>query len=489
MKKIFLMIFVIIFVFFVASCGDSSKKQGVIPTKEFIVDKNIDNNAVYQRKTNLTVSGNGETGVNLIVELINKNNRVIESSNVKIDKNNKWKVSLETPNGSFDSYKIRIYDEYNKFEKIFTNIRFGEVIMVMGDSLPNDELLVDEEINLSFMSCYYFTNNDGNWLDLSKDYNLITEYLYQVATTSYENLNLPVCLIVNQTNAKLYEWLSIKNIDQVSPIKQYLTENELYNNNPTSFGDMGYLELMRSEFLKNMHISKILWYHGDNELDLFNDDKYVNIYFQMLMTLMDSLVNSYRNVNIALVETMNIDKDNVIKLRRVEEYVGNYYTNVKIIPTFDINGENNIENIVKRTYNILNNNKLVSQYGNLITDIDSNTELITKIKIEINNTDNIILKNNTKEDDTINYFNIFYDDPELGRILLDIDPIIENNFIIIDLTYEEEIINDNDEIENVLKVYDKNLVCIEYGMSANLKDVNIFNEYKIPILPFIIIFD
>ena len=480
MKKTFIIIICLLLTTCMVSCTENHPTGGVRPTTEFTVNSVVQDNAVFQKESNVVIRGTGENGVNIIVDLIDENNKVDESYSTQIQENS-WNITFKAPKASFDEYSIAIYDEYSTFKKEYKHIRFGEVIMLMGDPFSNN--LVEEELDLEDLSYYVVSDEGAKWIDFENDEFTIDNYSYKLAKKLSKDEECPVGVIINQVNGYLYEWLNLENIEQVSPIKNYLVENNLYTDAPTKKGDTGYLEMTRSKYVSDLSIAYIIWNHGFNEINSFTDKIYTNVYFQMLMCLMDSLNNFYRQSKIAILEIGSYDKLNVVTLRRIQKYVSNYYTEAYLIPTFDLN--NDVKELVKRTVNILDKKALVSQYSNLYVDIDEQQQIIKSIKIEINNTDLLIVKD---EDNVINHFNVYYNDPEKGKVKLDINPIIENNVIIIDLTYQEET-EDKEDKNEIIKFYDKNLISIEYGMSNDLSDINLFNEDELPVLPFEILFD
>lgn len=479
MKKIFITIICLILTLSMISCTDEHPSGGVHPTTEFTVVSSIQDNAVFQEETNIIIKGTGENGVNLIIDLLNNKNKVEESYSTQII-NNTWQVTLDAPKSSFEEYSICIYDEYNTYKKEYKNIRFGKVIMLMGDPINNNTIMGKDELDLTNLSYYIINEENAKWLDYENDEFIIDSYSYKLATKISKDNQCPVGVIINQADAKLYEWLDCDNIEQVAPIKNYLISNNIYTENPSKKGDMGYLAISRSKYLSDLSIETIIWNHGLNDINLFNDELYSNVYFQMLMCIMDSLNNSFKHSKIGIIEVGSYDKQNIVNLRRIQEYVSNYYSKAYLIPTFDI--KNNINELIKRTINILDKNVSVSQYSNLYVEIDEQQQIIKSIKIEINNTNKLIV---TDDNNEINYFNVYYNDPINGLTLLDIKPIIEDNVIIINLTYQEKIDNDDDEI----KFYDKNLIRIEYGISNDLTNINLFNEDELPVLPFEILFD
>lgn len=478
MKKTVFLVMLFIISLFIVSCEGDSGSGSIKPTKPFVVDNYIQDNMVFQQNTQITIKGTSEFGVKLYADLLNSKGKVVSTLDTLVDENNQWAFKFTSPKGSFDVFSLNIHDEYNTYNIQYDNIRFGEVVMFLGDSIQTDKF--DEEVELDYLSCFTYVDNKGTWLDLEENSDILNEYYYQCANTIYKDLNVPVGLIINETEqSHLYEWLPLNTINEISPIYNYLVENNLYKETPEIQGDLSFLYENRIKPLFQVNVSKIILNNGVNDLNEFSDKEYLDVYFQSLICLVQSINDIFNNTNIGLLDIGSNDNVNTVNLRQVLGYASNYYTNVFLIPIFDY-VEIEYDVLSKRIFNILDNELKVSQYANLLLDVDEKLEKVTKIKIELNNTDEIIIEN---DDEKIKYLNIYYNDPETGKVLLDIDPIIQGNFIIIDLIYEvKEIVDDEQVI--VSHVYDYKMISIEYGKYSNLSEVNLYNEQGLPILPF-----
>ena len=224
---------------------------------------------------------------------------------------------------------------------------------------------------------------------------------------------------------------------------------------------------------------------GMNDLDDLNEVKSSNVYFQMFYTLIDSLHENFGDFDVMLLQAPSKEEMNVEKLRHIQSSIANYYSYVNIVPTYDLtiseNGNLDELKLVTRLKDLIKKNKYVSSYSNIILEVDEKLEVVTSIKIEFSNTDKLLVEL-LSEETVINYFHVFYNDDEEVKEL-NITPKIEKNYIIIDLTYEEEEIN-NGETVTIKKVYDKSKINIVYGWLNDLSDVNLFNDDGIPVLPF-----
>ncbi len=499
MKKI-LFIFHILLLLMLVSCVNNDppvKPIGTIPTKEFTVNPIISDNAIYKEKSQLMISGTAEGNVGIKVELVNKGNKVIATKEVLTDSETlNWSVTLTTPKGSYDSYKLKVSDTFSKFKKTYSNIRFGLVYMIIGDNYQSrvstdseeDFNVLIENKNIGFFSQ---TLNGGKWFDTIEDYNNLSDYVKNFSLEMYETNNVPTAIMmVCEDDTFLREWLFKDVVDSHTFISTYLQDKGMYVDNPSQKGEMAYLGEALIKPLKGISVNAIIWIQGQMEMPFLEDQEYANIYFQMLYTLFNSWREYFYNFEVVILQAGNDTNPNVINLRTIQKTVADYYSFVTIIPTIDLivkleneTVETDFAKLAKRTKDIIKNNIEVSKFDNLVLEIDPLTEVVSMIQIEFNNTERILVEI-LDESNLINYFKVYYNDPEKGQIVLDVQPIIKDNTISVDLRYEEEVFNEDGEIEIIKKVYDKSLIDIEYGYESDLSNVNLFNDSGIPILPF-----
>ncbi len=509
MKKIF-MIFNMLFILLLTSCFNNNPiivPGGEIPTKQFEVDTIINDNMVFEEKSNLTIEGTAEANVSIKLELINKNNKIITVKEVLTDENNlKWSISFETPKGSFDKYQIKISDSYGKFSKKYENIKFGHVYMFVGDGYLATSITDNQDESYSeFLkglkandNIVFIANNlDGaKYLNSDEDYESLNELIARFGSEIYNANHLPTGVYISCfENTYLHEWLFKDTIDNHTLIESFLKSNNSYVDNPQSIGDMCYLGEHIIRRLKGISFSNIIWSQGQQEIDSFMDKNYVSNYFQMLYALFSSWRDFFGSLKISLLQYANDNSEYVINLRKVQETVADYYKFINIIPTFDLsdNFETNqfkldYVKLSRRIKDVIKDYKLVSKFDNLVLELDAEKEVVTEIQIEFNNTDRIFVELND-DSNLINFFKVYYQDDNGDNVLLDIAPMIKDNFIIISLVYTEEVFDDENNITIIEHVYDKSRIRIEYGYECDLSKANLFNESGIPLLPFSIDID
>ena len=469
---------------------DNPKPAGKRPTEDFIITDYLKDNVVLEEKDTCVISGTSQDGVIIKFELLNKSGKSVLKKQATTDSTTlKWSISFTAPKGSYDSYKIKLSDSYNTYTHTFVNVRFGHVYLLMGDSI-NDETIIDqtnlEEDDFSDLSFFYVDEKNPHFLDLPSEIDLLDKFTLDFGTSIKKADNMPIGIVVLPFyKTKLYEWLPLENVNTISPIKSYLESKHEYVENPTKLGDMSYLDMILKAHLENLSITSMVLNLGMNDLDDLNEVKSSNVYFQMFYTLIDSLNDNFGDFDLMLLQAPSKEEMNVEKLRHIQSSIANYYSYVKIVPTYDLkvseNGSLDELKLVTRLKDLIKKNKYVSSYSNIILEVDEKLEVVTSIKIEFSNTDKLLVEL-LSEETVINYFHVFYNAEEEVKEL-NITPKIEKNYIIIDLTYEEEEIN-NGETVTIKKVYDKSKINIVYGWLNDLSDVNLFNDDGIPVLPF-----
>lgn len=506
MNKI-LNIFIIIMSFiFVLSCTDSSSSSNdILPTTEFTIDTLISNDSIFEENSELLLSGHSEAGVIIEASIIDEKNRIITSSkSITLEENNEWSIKLKTPKGSYDKYSIVINDSGKVYTKTFKNIEFGKVFMFIGDSfkystLTNSNLNNDESFNdkanyenLSFL---YYSNNEYDWIKEDDEHNSVDEFDYLFAKSMNIKYKMPIGVInITKEDVSIQSFLSLESIDSITRIKEYLIKENKYILDSNNELDMCYYyEHYLSKF-NNMSFEGVIFNHNYESLNDFENEIFNNFYFLSYITIIDTIHKEMNNSNIYVLGASSSSDNLVSKLRNLQSSVCNYFSFAYNIPTFDLNivvdeviYEPLLETLVKRVSDILKGINNFSHYANLVY-VSDDDEVVRKIKIEFSNTENLKVLNTVEDlekDDLIkvNYLDVYYNDETLGLIKIDTLVSLENNFIVINLEYEDVEIIDEEEVI-VKKVYDKERIVISYGEYGNLLDYNLVNDDNMPIFPF-----
>lgn len=109
-------------------------EKGIKPTTSFLVNDYYQDKMILQENATVILEGSAETGVSIVVELLDDNQKVVEHAFNVADKNGHWQVQISSPIGSYKNYSLKIYDAYKIFTKEIKNINFGKVIAILGEA-------------------------------------------------------------------------------------------------------------------------------------------------------------------------------------------------------------------------------------------------------------------------------------------------------------------------------------------------------------------
>lgn len=475
MKRFLNLIYISISLLLLNSCVVTTPDQpsGEKPTKDFTIFSYVEDNAIFEENSHCVISGQAENDVVIKYQLFNKNNKIISSGSVKTDDDLNWFLSINTPKGSFDSYKLKIMDAYNIYTHTFVNIKFGHVVLFMGESLPNCETQatsVDDE-NIRFFN---LDENGGIWYDIYEADDILCDFVKEFGRVYLKANSMPTAIVnICFEETSVEEWLTIEQINLFNPIKNYLDIDNTDITQPTKLGDVGYIGELILTYLEGLQFETIIWNHQIKERIT---TEYINIYFQMLYALVNRWQTDFHINEFIILQAPSSEVADINKLRHIQTVIMNYYSFVKVVPTFDLDLNEDVTILANRVKDLLKDNKTVSTYTNIIYEVDEEIQKVTKIKIEFGKTAKLLLEVSNQEK-LINYLHLYYNDEEITE--LDITPILVDNFIIIELTYEEE-------VDDIIKqnVYDYKKIIIEYGEEDDLSLCNLFNDSGLPILPF-----
>lgn len=494
MKKL-IIVLTCMFTFLLVSCQKEVEPSGVKPTKPYTINSYLGDNAVYQSNASLCLNGISEKDVIIKVEIINQNDKVIDSYKAITDeKKLTWTVNITTPKASNDYYKIKVSDTYNEYVCEYNNIRFGQLWFVAGDSFNKNSIKVDaKEPKINKNVSFYQISEHSHWLSDDEKELMDDDFIIKFADELNINDNMPVGVVIGtEENSSIEEWLPLDTIKNVENILSYVKKINKYDETSLQKGYAGYLFESKHKELVGLSFSGITWYYGIDNLELFSDNDYTTTYFQILTNLFESWHILFNCKRIGVYQTPSIEKNNCQKLRYIQNIGVNYYTYVQIVPIVDLCDIDEIgsinldlDSIAKRTYAVLKQKQRVSSYANLVFDINDNS-VVDRIKIEFNNTSYLTL---TDGDDAINYLVVKYKKNGIDEQIIDLSPIIEDNFLIFNLSYEVKTTDDEGNEVTTLEYYDKSLIIIEFAQANDISEINIFNENMIPLLPFKIVME
>ncbi len=453
---------------------------------DFIVYPHIKSDYLYQQSSKLLINGNCEVGGTIIASLYSNQGVKIATESTVSDESGYFEIALNTPTGSYSEYYLEVKDYHGKYVKTYHNILFGEVHLLLGDHLINDKVLkpINEEIKgtqIYYLDC---TNMNNNWEKISLEDNSLNFIgaLSEILISSSKYKNVPLGF-VNITFDKTYieEWLTVNDASDNKSVLSFLETTNKYYENAYQKDQMSYVVNNLLSNLYNYSFANIILSMGVNDFDeLYGKidlENYYNIYAKMLLYVLRNIENSFFNYNkLSIIQTNSIDVDNVNELRNIQAKVANLVTSSELIPTYDINTSKENEftkKLVKRYYDIVYGKKEISEYANhFINEVDHTLTIeLSKSSIFEYNFDNLKI----------------YD--ENGEIIDFAKNKIKTRFnqIIIDLSYEEESIDDSEDNDNTIHYY--HISCIEYAQDEVVEGDIITNNSELPVIPFVIDLD
>lgn len=446
----------------------------VSPTKDFVVDDYIQSNMVLQKAANNYFHGTAEPNVKIIVDLINENNKTIISESTITDKNGNWEVYLKAPDNIKSEYTISIYDSFNKYNKTYDNILFGNVFVILGEQMFfNKHISVDKEKLTNLNIC----GNDGKWYNSNNEnfYPLLTNFMVEL----YEKMENSIVGFINLTfeSASLGSFINKKILEENSDLKTYNrsvyellidddSRKHTYNNSEI------YNTYLNDFKMINCH-SVITYFGITDYYSGINFELNANLFAKSMSLFLKDLKNNFQWKKLLVIESPSIsnDSENIkidnIALLRNAQSTASFYNNGMILPLYELGDsyekETDYNNFVMNLTNLVSKRLLSNQdtpsYANLIIKKD-------EIIIEINNCVQL------EELESINNFKICNKNGDDVTYLYDYY-IIDNQII----------------ISTISKDVDLNNITILYNFKADICDGNLRNEDAQVVNPFIIILE
>lgn len=364
MKRIF---FVVLASLFILSCTSCINRYnipiGKDATKDFIVDDYIVDNAIYQSNHQLQVSGQAENGVVIIMKLLDSRGSKVEQGYSMTDNNGNWNIVINTPKISDKNYTLLISDSQGKFKKEYNNIRFGEVWLVTGDEIKssnddeNDEYFEEFDSNKMFFI-------DGKWQKASSKLSVFGCELIQSISENNKGLARNPIAIVFATSSQIsnaYAWLSKDIIDSRTSIKKNLENRQLYKNDLSNLkeNEMSYFYETELKKIEKLSFNKIIWNQGIKDfLDIQdNSSRFEFEYSQIIYTLFTEFERMFpSNSGIMVLQESSNFIEGTEKLRKAQINICDYFSNCKVVTTYDLNI------IVEKASNKIVTHKEVSNY-------------------------------------------------------------------------------------------------------------------------------
>lgn len=485
---------------------------GKVPTEKFEVSEFINDNAVYQATSKLTVTGKSQPGVIIVVRLYDNKNNVYNLSYGDTDTNGNWEIKLDTPDASYKEYSLKISDSTDHFHEYFNNIRFGESWLIIGDNFNDNsslyENIIDKEEVISDSSNYnemFYYNN--KWVPASST---ISSFGYLMAKKISNSLKswskYPVSIVLaTSEDTNIYEWLSRDLIESRKNIKDslvrknyYIDSNKVLNEHDMSFCYENYLAPIANMSFSNVVINQGIKDILDSNSSIFYEsNEFEKLYFQMFYNFIDELKKQYKiEEKIIIIEAWSSFEKNFEKLRLCQTNASNIYNYCEIIPTYDLTlvydnvnneyiSDNNfidefsnlevhgvdVSKLVSRIYDISRSRVTTVSIENYV-EVTNNNEEVTQIRLIFNNTTDF------KVVDLVIGLN-FYDLND--NLIENIEYEIINNEIVINLENSNFIKKEDDiDVVNIRKI------CYAYDSFNYFCNLG---TYDIVVNPFEIILD
>lgn len=345
MKKVFFVIWISILTVSCTSCINRYNIPiGTDATKDFIVDNHIVDNAIYQSSSTLQVTGQAESGVVIIIKLLDSRGSKIEQGYSMTDNKGNWNIIINTPKISDKNYTLNISDSQEKFKKEYKNIRFGEVWLVTGDEVKTPSFGEDQDVIKEFDSNKMFCI-DGKWQKASSNVSMFGSELIQSISENNRGLAKNPIAIVFATSPQIsnaYAWLSKDIIDSRTSIKKNLENKQLYKEDLSDLkeNEMSYFYETKLKNIEKLSFNKIIWNQGLKDfLDIQdNAGRFEFEYSQLLYTLFTEFERMFPSNSgvMVLQESSNFIKKTE-KLRKAQSNVCDYFAKCKVVTTYDLN--------------------------------------------------------------------------------------------------------------------------------------------------------
>ena len=346
MKKIVLIIALCFGLFAFTGCVEKYPIPiGIRPSQRFSVAEYIGNDAVYQENTPLKITGRAEPGVVMVATLTDVKSSIIDTSFATTDNNGVWSLNLDAPDGSLKAYHLKIADSLDTYHEFYTNIRFGEVWFVVGDSvLDSTENEKDAKENgkdkIDYNKMFLYQNK---WVPATKKVSLFASNLLdQIEKDAAYRLKKAIAVVVATTenSTPIYSWFSPEMIQSRNYVSTFLEKNGLsyqpeLETTPT-WAYQNYIEL-----LTGMNFNAIIWNQGIYDFSTPVDtggQSFEKIYSQMFYDLMSDFQNRFPFTKkiMVLQEGSNFITGSE-RLRKVQSDISKYYNRCILVPTYDLN--------------------------------------------------------------------------------------------------------------------------------------------------------
>lgn len=472
MKKIVLIIALCFGLFAFTGCVEKYPIPiGIRPSQRFTVAEYIGNDAVYQENTPLKITGKAEPGVVMVATLTDVKSSIVDTAFATTDNQGIWSLSLDAPDGSLKAYHLKIADSLDTFHEFYTNIRFGEVWFVAGDSiLDSTEKEIEAKENskdkVDYNKMFLYQHK---WVPATQKISLFASNLLdQIEKDAAYRLKKAIAVVLATTDSAtpIYSWFSPEMIQSRNYVSTFLEKNGLsYQPELETTPTWAYQNHV--ELLTGMNFNAIIWNQGIYDFSTPVDtsgQSFEKIYSQMFYDLMSDFQHRFPFTKkiMVLQEGSNLITGSE-RLRKVQSDISKYYNRCILVPTYDLNhivtepidyntstdaaitAEDNIEKVdgyhteqlIQRVFQLLGNENELPILKNVLQIYNSDKK-VTHLKLIFN------FEFTGQTQDSIEGL-LFYD-KDLKPV--DVNYRLVNNEIIIELETIKYVPSGTDEAES-----------------------------------------
>ena len=472
MKKIVLIIALCFGLFAFTGCVEKYPIPiGIRPSQRFTVAEYIGNDAVYQENTPLKITGKAEPGVVMVATLTDVKSSIVDTAFATTDNQGVWSLSLDAPDGSLKAYHLKIADSLDTYHEFYTNIRFGEVWFVAGDSiLDSTENEIEAKENskdkVDYNKMFLYQHK---WVPATQKISLFASNLLdQIEKDAAYRLKKAIAVVLATTDSAtpIYSWFSPEMIQSRNYVSTFLEKNGLsYQPELETTPTWAYQNHV--ELLTGMNFNAIIWNQGIYDFSTPVDtsgQSFEKIYSQMFYDLMSDFQHRFPFTKkiMVLQEGSNLITGSE-RLRKVQSDISKYYNRCILVPTYDLNhivtepidyntstdaaitAEENIEKVdgyhteqlIQRVFQLLGNENELPILKNVLQIYNSDKK-VTHLKLIFN------FEFTSQAQDSIEGL-LFYD-KDLKPV--DVNYRLVNNEIIIELETIKYVPSGTDEAES-----------------------------------------
>lgn len=506
----FILCFLIVVLLLVGCIPPTENPIGKQPTKPFTLhDQYLTDGAFFQQKENLTISGSSEEGVVIVATLYDENNRLIDQNYTYVMDSGLWKIELKSPSASYKKYYLIIDDSVHQ-EQI-SDIRFGDVWLLAGEGFINNPLSDDMEQVLEktaqgFVSVVGFYKqgfNDGEWIDpeSSEFSNQVSAFAYYFALGLAQKLEIPIAVVLAQVEeSHLDAWVSPELISTKNTVRTFSSMTNRFKEEITGteevYDQMGFLFESKIRPLLKMRFQGILWYQGLSDLKELNTfevetkNQYLTLYSKTLTYLLNDFYRQLDDeVDIYIIQEPSYNPNDfedadIVGLRQAQARGSYFYTYTTIVTTYDLHDTSSDDvSLEKGMLDKAQENETIEPLAPVdILQVANRVVLATRTKTyhERNNylapnyTNIVISPSMVKiafssplqEVDIINSLQLFDEDNEEITISYEIN----QEWLIITWSTESDVA----------------LGKITYAWESNIVSSNLYSQYGVAVVPFLI---